>query len=311
MEKQLPRYHIDHYDNGANIAMKQLNPEGRTERKYTQWFKSISGKIILVILIVGFWIIAQAVRLSLSNHDVPFVSQAPAPGISIAVSVDPDTNMQLYDLDSSGVLRIRRRTNSSDQTNTKWTSPQIIPTDPTPKKSSPLAALAFQFHAGVTVSDLGLLISPDEEIGEILLRKRKQTYLLSAIQELRIYYLDDSNRIVEFSASSSDFSWSRTHHFSTTSTGGLAAVWLGSEGIRLYFINDDSVGQLMWYANSWQSPSSLNLPALAGTPLAAQAYYSGPGELFGIFLHYVNRANALQEGEYVPYDDPYSFHGGE
>lgn len=181
MEKQLSRSHDDNYDNEANAEATEYRKSlGLTECKYTKWFRRIPGKFILVILIVGVFIVAQTFRLpakwqtdclhryntisslattkatkglqSWWNHDVPVFPQAPLPGISIAVSIDPDTNMQLYDLDSAGVLRIRRRTNSSDQTNTKWTSPQIIPADPKPKKSSPLAAFAFQLNAGVSVS---------------------------------------------------------------------------------------------------------------------------------------------------------------
>lgn len=187
MKKQLSRCHNDKCDIESNIAIEHMNSTGPTECKYTQWFRRISGKVILVILLMGVFIVAQGFRLPakwqmnclygydsapnlditkaakgiqlLGNHHVPFFPQAPAPGISIAVSKDPDTNIQLYDLDSSGVLRIRRRTNSSDQTNTKWTSPQVIPADPKPKKASPLAAIAFQFQAGVTVSSMDPAIS--------------------------------------------------------------------------------------------------------------------------------------------------------
>lgn len=343
MEKQLSRYHNDNYDNEANVAIEHLNSKERTHCKYTKWFRCISGKIILVFLIMGLFIVAQAFRLpakwqkkwphgynttsnlditkatkglqSLWNHDTPFFSLAPAPGISIAVSKDPDSNIQLYDLDSSGVLRIRRRSNSNDQTNTKWTSPQIIPTDPKPKQSSPLAAIAFQFRAGVTVSYKDPLSALIQDRRNILKKqKRKRPYLLLVVQELRVYYLDTSNRIVEFGtsfSSSSDLSWSRTEHFSTGSTGGLAAVWLGSEGIRLYFVDkDDSVGQLVWYANSWRSPTSLKLPALAGSPVAAQSSYFG-GDFYGIFLHYVNRDKELTEGQYIPQVDPDNFRPGE
>ncbi|KAL9608856.1 MAG: hypothetical protein Q9167_006321 [Letrouitia subvulpina] len=216
---------------------------------------------------------------SLWDHDVDDIYRAPIPGLSIAVSMDPDTNIQLYDLDSSGILRIRRRTNSSDQKNTKWTSPQIIPTDPKPKKSSPLAAIAFQFQTGVT--------------------------------ELRVYYLDESNRIVEFATSfslSSSPSWYLGKYFSTTSTGGLTAVWLGSEGIRLYCIDEDnSVAQHVWYAGSWRDPTSLNLPALSGSPLAIQTFSPENQGLLGIFLLYVNADKDLTEGVYDPSKDPNNF----
>jgi hypothetical protein len=133
-----------------------------------------------------------------------------------------------------------------------------------------------------------------------------------AVQHFRVYYLDESNRIIEFGASSSDSSWSRTRQFSTTSTGGLAAVWLGGEGIRIYFINEDSlVSELVWYDNSWYSPSSLDLLALPGSSLAAQAVYIEPGTLYGIFIHYVSNNKALTEGQYAPLADPVRFHHGE
>ncbi len=185
LSQQLSRYHDDKYDDEANVeATEYGKPDGLSESKYIKWFRRISGKVILVFLLVGLFIVAQTFRLparlqknclhrdspifnlepikatkglpSWWNHDDRSIfSQASGPGISIAVSIDVDSNMQLYDLDSSGVLRIRRRTNSTDQTNTKWTVPQTIPTDPKPKHSSPLAAVAFQVQAGVTVSSKG------------------------------------------------------------------------------------------------------------------------------------------------------------
>lgn len=146
------------------------------------------------------------------------------------------------------------------------------------------------------------------------LPRREQPCLLLAVQELRVYYLDESNRIVELGASFSsllDPIWFRTKHFSTSSTGGLAALWLPRVGIRLYFIDENgSVGQLKWGPTGWQDPTSLKLPALATSLLSTQAFYRNPGELIAISLQYVNTDHALMKGQYFPQDDPRNSHTG-
>lgn len=204
METQSSRYHDKNYDSEANVAIEPVRSKGPTEGRCAKWFRCISGKVILVILMMGLFIVARTFRLpakwqknslhnyntspnldttkvtqglqSLWNYDVPFFPQAPALAISVAVSRDPDSNIQLYNLDTSGVLRVRRRTNSNDPMNTKWTSPQIIPTDPRPRPYSPLAAIAFQFQAGVTVSYKGPSSTPLLRIGEILVKNPQNGY---------------------------------------------------------------------------------------------------------------------------------------
>ncbi len=71
------------------------------------------------------------------------------------------------------------------------------------------------------------------------------------------------------------------------------------------------VGELVWYDYSWYSPSSLDLLALPGSSLAAQAVYLEPGKLFGIFIHYLSGNKALTEGQYIPLADPVRFHQGK
>ena len=63
MEKQLSSYHNDKYCNEANVAIEHMNFMRPTEGKYTKWFRRISGKVILVILLMGVFIVAQAFRL--------------------------------------------------------------------------------------------------------------------------------------------------------------------------------------------------------------------------------------------------------
>ena len=67
----------------------------------------------------------------------------------------------------------------------------------------------------------------------------------------------------------------------------------------------------MWHNNNWRSPTSLNLPASAKSPMAVQAYYLNPGQLYGIFLHYVTTDNKLAESHYIPQHDPNKFQLGE
>ncbi|KAL8820147.1 MAG: hypothetical protein Q9191_007576 [Dirinaria sp. TL-2023a] len=170
------------------------------------------------------------------------------------------------------------RTNSNDQSNTQWTDPQTIATDPKPKTSSPLAAIAFQFEQGVT--------------------------------ELRVYYLDNSNRVVEYQtslSSPSDPSWFRGRYFPDGSTGGLAALWLGSEGIRLYVIDENNtVAEIVWYDGSWGTAHSIELHAQAGTAVAVQDFTLN-GKLSAISLLYTNVEEDLVEGTYDPSVDPNSF----
>ena len=132
MENEASCCHDGDYGNEANVAIEHLNSRGRTEGKYPNRLWYTLGMVFLIKLFMGVFINAHAFRLpakwlkyhlhghyttsnaditkatknlqSLWNYDIPFVSQAPAPGISIAVSKDLNSNIQLYDLDSSGVL---------------------------------------------------------------------------------------------------------------------------------------------------------------------------------------------------------------
>ena len=61
-------------------------------------------------------------------------------GVSIAVSVDPDGNQQLYDLDSRGTIRMRKSPGFTET----WTEPEVVPANPVPKAKSPLAAIAWR-----------------------------------------------------------------------------------------------------------------------------------------------------------------------
>ncbi|KAI4188247.1 MAG: hypothetical protein LQ346_005355 [Caloplaca aetnensis] len=60
------------------------------------------------------------------------------PGISLAAAIDPDGNRQLFDLTSTGIIRLRK----SVKGGTSWTDPEIVPANPKPKLNSPLAAIS-------------------------------------------------------------------------------------------------------------------------------------------------------------------------
>ena len=70
------------------------------------------------------------------------------PGVSIAASVDPDGNRQLYDLSSTGVIRLRKSAGNT----TTWGDPEIVPANPAPKANTPMAALAWKGPNGSSVS---------------------------------------------------------------------------------------------------------------------------------------------------------------
>lgn len=69
------------------------------------------------------------------------------PGISLAAAIDPDGNRQLFDLTSTGIIRLRK----SVKGETSWTDPEIVAANPKPKLNSPLAAISRPGTNGTSV----------------------------------------------------------------------------------------------------------------------------------------------------------------
>ena len=142
-----------------------------------RWCSTAPMSLIL-ILVVTFLVIARVyeTRTSASWHnhcssstkgasvssaaqdkDAPMLPPADqklstlddVPGVSIAASVDPDFNRQLFDLSSSGTVRLRKLKGNT----TSWTEPEIVLVNPRPKSNSPLAALSWRGSNGASVGN--------------------------------------------------------------------------------------------------------------------------------------------------------------
>lgn len=79
------------------------------------------------------------------NPDVSV--QDGTPGVSLAAAIDPNGNRQLFDLTSTGVIRLRKSAANSGN----WTAPEIVAANPRPKLRSPLAAISRPGTNGASV----------------------------------------------------------------------------------------------------------------------------------------------------------------
>ncbi|KAL8901473.1 MAG: hypothetical protein Q9207_005184 [Kuettlingeria erythrocarpa] len=153
------------------------------------------------------------------------------PGTSLAACIDPDGNRQLFDLTSTGMIRLRK----SVKGETSWTDPEVVAANPKPKLNSPLAAISRPGTNGTSISDPRIFI-----------------------QNVRLYYLDATNRVVELACNtcgpSAPCVWNRQTYFTSTSSGGLSVVWMGyADGIRVFITTSTGgLSILQWFQGSWR-----------------------------------------------------------
>ncbi|KAL8924355.1 MAG: hypothetical protein Q9208_004137 [Pyrenodesmia sp. 3 TL-2023] len=144
------------------------------------------------------------------------------PGVSLAAAIDPDGNRQLFDLTSTGIIRLRK----SVKGEASWTDPEIVAANPKPKLNSPLAAISRPGTNGAS--------------------------------NVRLYYLDATNRVVELACNtcgpSAPCVWHRQTYFTSTSSGGLSVVWMGyADGIRVFITTSTGgLSILQWFQGSWR-----------------------------------------------------------
>lgn len=74
------------------------------------------------------------------THGADLNVQTKDGGVSIAASVDGDGSRQIYDIDTAGVIRIRKIQNETY----RYTPAEVVPTSQKPKPGTPLSALAWR-----------------------------------------------------------------------------------------------------------------------------------------------------------------------
>ena len=84
------------------------------------------------------------------------------PGVSIAAAIDPAGNRQIYDLTSTGVIRLRKSKAGTDS----WSEPEVVPTNPKPKPNSPLTAISRTAANEASVGRLGCYPTDSQTIYE-------------------------------------------------------------------------------------------------------------------------------------------------
>lgn len=122
--------------------------------------------------------------------------------------------------------------------------------------------------------------------------------VISHQQNLRLYYLDSSNRIVELASScstSAPCTWTRLTYFTAISTGGLSAVYMNDDGIRVYCIGSSgSLWVLVSYRGPWYA-AALGMTARSASGLSATVIPSDSGPINGIYLLHVGPDGDLKE----------------
>lgn len=134
---------------------------------------------------------------------------------------------------------------------------------------------------------------------------------MSLPQNLRLYYLDSTNHIVEYASSYSTaaaYTWNRTAYFDATSSGGISAVYTNDNGVRLYFIAENgAIGILVSLNGSWET-YQIGITASSISSLSATTFTSGFGPTTGVEILFVDPDGRLKEIRWKKgtYDSKYS-----
>jgi hypothetical protein len=115
---------------------------------------------------------------------------------------------------------------------------------------------------------------------------------------LRLYYLDSNSKIVEAQGTCSGFvcNWVNNvvSNVTALSTSGLAAAWLGSGGIRVYYLSSTSYVSELAEANGWSSGATVGPQAYSSSSLAVSA----PNGIVYLQVYYLSPDMALSQIEY-------------
>ena len=125
---------------------------------------------------------------------------------------------------------------------------------------------------------------------------------------MRLYYLNSNSKIVEAQGTCSGFvcNWVNNvvSNVTALSTSDLAAAWLGSSGIRVYYLSSTSYVSELAEANGWNSGVTVGPQAYSSSSLAVsvpdgttdlQVYYLSPD----MALSQIGYGNGWSQGSFI------------